>query len=109
MKKLNEKEMETVAGGSGNMSLNEIYSHKGSQLEKYDLWEGNLYVIKEGSYLLIGRLIKSYESDPGLYGNTVHINKFEIIAQDDDVFNGSNYVGKIHEFRDGTAYFEYID
>ena len=109
MKKLNENEMAQVSGGSGNMSLNEIYSHKGSQLDKYDLWEGNLYVIQFGSYLLIGRLIESYESDPGLYGNTVHINKLEIISQNDNAFNGCNYVGKIHEFRDGTAYFEYID
>ena len=109
MKKLNEKEMAKVTGGYGNMPSSEIERHKGSQLGKYDLWEGNLYVIKEGSYLMIGRLIESYESDPGIYGNTVHINKLEIISQNENSFNGCNYVGKIHEFRDGTAYFEYID
>ena len=109
MKKLNEKEMTQVAGGTGNMSSDEIYSHKGNQVSTYDLWEGNRYIIKSGTYLMIGRLIRSYESDPALYGNTEHKNVFEIIAQKENGLNSTDYVGKIREFGDGTAYFEYID
>lgn len=110
MKKLNEKEMETVAGGyASSMSREEIDRHKGAAVDKYDGIEGNTYVFEKvnNTTVIVGKLVRTFE-DEREYGSTVRMHEVQINAYID---SGCWYsVGEsIRLNGDEYQIYEYID
>ena len=109
MKKLNEKEMETVAGGyNSSISKEEIERHKGSHVGKYDAIDGNIYFFESTQEKIIGRLIKTYENSE-YYGTTKQQRTVQIM--DIRIIHGSGYeVGSTVDLNgDAFELYEYID
>ena len=108
MKKLNKKEMSKATGGyyTSTTSREEMQRHEGTAVGMYDGWVGNTYVFENigTEYIMIGKLIDTYERDGG-YGSTVRTHEVQVIdALYRDEPGTTVYIS-------GSAYrmFEYID
>ena len=114
MKKLNEKEMTQVAGGTTNtISRDELESHKGSPVGQYDGIEGNTYFIEVRTpyFLMIGKLVRTYEDDASIYGNTVRRHDILIIDIniDTSIYDYTYEVGQTITLNGGNCQlYEYI-